>query len=159
ARSRLDDGWKAANLEKLAEAHVEARHAENVARSGASPPVRQEAESFRQEAARRLARAQANRDLTEALVDLAGPQSSKEYARDESGQWRSIAGRDVDKQYAAVFRHWGLDVDGAAEAEVVARLAAEPEPVVQELIAALDAWALWRRLNRPGADWRRLFRV
>jgi tetratricopeptide (TPR) repeat protein/tRNA A-37 threonylcarbamoyl transferase component Bud32 len=158
AHVRLDDGWKAADLEKLAEARAEAAHAEDVARGGASALVRQEAESFREEAARRLARAQANRALTEALVDLAGPQNSKEYARDESGQWRSMAGRDMDKQYVAAFRHWGLDVDGAAEVEVVARLAAEPEPVVQELIAALDTWALWRQ-NRPGADWRRLFRV
>jgi serine/threonine-protein kinase len=159
ARVRLEDSWKAADLEKLTEASAAAVHAEDVARGGASPPVRQDAESFREEAARRLARAQANRALTEALVDLAGPRYSKEYARDESGQWRFITGRDRDKLYVAAFRRWGLDVDGAAEAEVVARLAAEPEPVVQELIAVLDMWALWRRQNRPGADWRRLFRV
>jgi Flp pilus assembly protein TadD len=160
ARVRLDDGWKAADLAKLVEARAEAAHAEDVARSGgASAPVRQEAESFREDAARRLARAQANRTLTEALVDLDGPPNPKEYARDESGQWRSMGERDRDKQYAAAFRHWGLDIDGSAEAEVVARLAAEPEPVVQELIAALDTWALWRRQNRPGEDWRRLFRV
>src|SRR5262245_4009467 len=160
ARVRLEDGWKAADLAKLAEARAEAAHAEDVARSGgASPPVRQEAESFREEAARRLARAQANRDLAEALVDAAGPQDTREYVREESGQMRSIAGRDVDGEYAAAFRRWGLDVDGTAEAEVVARLAAEPEPVVLELIAALDWWALWRRQNRPGTDWRRLFRV
>jgi serine/threonine-protein kinase len=159
ARVGLDDGWKAADLEKLAEASAEVVHAEDVARGGASPPVRQEAESFREEAARRLERAEANRTLTDALVDLDGPPNPKQYARDESGQWRSMAGRDTDKLYAAVFRQWGLDIDGAAEAEVVARLAAEPEPVVQKLIAALDTWARWRRQNRPGADWRRLFRV
>jgi eukaryotic-like serine/threonine-protein kinase len=159
ARVKLDDGWKAADLEKLADARAEAARADDVARGGASAPVRQEAESFREQAAHRLARAQANRALTEALVDLSGPQSSKEYTRDESGQWKLIAGRDMDGQYAAAFRHWGLDVDGAAEAEVVAQLAAEPEPVVQELIAALDMWALWRRQYRSGSDWRRLFRV
>src|SRR5262249_59344200 len=46
ARSRLDDGWKAADLEKLVEAGTEAAHAEKVARGGASPPVRQEAEEI-----------------------------------------------------------------------------------------------------------------
>src|SRR5262245_64271428 len=160
ARVKLDDGWKAADLEKLVEARTEAAHAEDVARGGASPPVRHEAESFREEAAQRLARAGANRTLTEALVDLTGPQLSKEYARDESGEWRLMAERDRDKQCAAAFRDWGLDVDGAAEAEVVARLAAEPEPVVQELIAALDSWMMekWRQ-NRPEAEWRRLLRV
>src|SRR5262245_46084298 len=160
ARVKLDDGWKAADLEKLVEARTEAAHAEDVARGGASPPVRHEAESFREEAAQRLARAGANRTLTEALVDLTGPELPKEYARDESGQWKLMAGRDMDKQHAAAFRHWGLDVDGATEAEVVARLAAEPEPVVQELIAALDGWMMERRRQqRPEAEWRRLFRV
>jgi serine/threonine-protein kinase len=159
ARVRLEDGWKAADLAKLADARAEAVSAVDVARSGASAPVREEVESFREEAARRLTRAQANRDLTEALVDLTDPKNLKEYSRDETGQWRLMAGRDIDKQYAAAFRHWGLDVEGRAEAEVVARLAAEPEPVVQELIAALDTWALWRRQNRPGADWGRQFRV
>jgi serine/threonine-protein kinase len=158
ARVRLDDGWKSADLKKLAEARAEAARAKDVARGGASPPVRHETESFREEAVRRLDRAEANRTLTETLVDLTDPENSKEYARDESGQWRLMAARDIDKQYAAAFQHWGLDVDGAAETEVVARLAAEPEPVVQELIAALDKWVLWRQ-NRPGADWRRLFRV
>src|SRR5262245_27104276 len=132
ARVKLDDGWTAADLAKLAEARAEAARADDVARGGASPPVRQEAESFRAVAARQLARAQGNRDLTEALVDLAGPQNAKEYARDESGQWRSIAGRDRDKQYAAAFRHWGLDVDGAAEAGAAARPAGEAEAVGQE---------------------------
>jgi serine/threonine-protein kinase len=160
ARIRLDDGWKAADLEKLTEAHAEARHADEVARGGASGPVRQEAESFRVEAARLLAHAQANRALTDTLVDLIGPQHTKESARDDSGPWKSMAGRDLDKQYAEAFQHWGMDVDGAAEAEVAARLAAEPEPMVRELIAGLDAWMVLRRSQgRPEPEWRRLFRV
>jgi serine/threonine-protein kinase len=159
AHVRLDDGWKEADLAKVTDARADAAHAEHVAQTGgASPRVRQEAALFREEAARLLDRAQANRTLTEALVDLTDPQDSKEYARDESGQWRLMAARDIDKQYAAAFQDWGLDVDGTAEVETVARLAAQPEPVVQELTAALDQWALLRQ-NRPGADWRRLFRV
>jgi tetratricopeptide (TPR) repeat protein len=73
----------------------------------------------------------------------------------------------VDEQYAAAFRRWGLDVDGTAEVELVARLGAEPDAVVQELIAALDGWMLERRRRqlasrereRPEAPWRRLFHV
>jgi tetratricopeptide (TPR) repeat protein len=66
----------------------------------------------------------------------------------------------VDEQYAAAFRRWGLDVDGTAEAEVVARLGAEPGAVVPELVAALDGWMLERRRRkRPEGQWRRLFRV
>ena len=51
-------------------------------------------------------------------------------------------------------------MDGTAEADVVAKLGAEPDVVVQELAAALDSWMLERRrLKRPEAEWRRLFRV
>ncbi len=72
----------------------------------------------------------------------------------------ALAQPGLDEQYAAAFRRWGLDVDGTAEAEVVARLGAEPDVVVQELIAGLDAWMLERRRqNRPEAKWQRLFRV
>jgi Flp pilus assembly protein TadD len=66
----------------------------------------------------------------------------------------------VDEQYAAAFRRWGLDVDGTSEDEVVERLGKEPQVVLQELIAALDAWMMERRRRgRPEAEWRRLFRV
>src|SRR5262249_58248850 len=66
----------------------------------------------------------------------------------------------VDEQYAAAFLRWGLDVDGTAEAEVVARLGREPDVVVQELIAGLDAWMLERRRQkRPEAQWQHLLRV
>src|SRR5262249_61423586 len=55
---------------------------------------------------------------------------------------------------------WGLDVDATTEAEVLARLCAEPDAMLPELIAALDGWMLERnRRNRTEAEWRRLFRV
>ena len=42
----------------------------------------------------------------------------------------------------------------------MARLRQEPDVVVQELIAGLDAWMLYRLLRRgPEAEWRRLFRL
>src|SRR4029077_8822183 len=82
------------------------------------------------------------------------------YAPDEAGRMAAPAQPSVDEQYAAAFRRWGLDVDATAEADVVARLGAEPDAVVPELIAALDGWMLERRrLKRPEAEWRRLFRV
>src|SRR5262249_15612546 len=71
-----------------------------------------------------------------------------------------LAQPSADEVYGAVFLRWGLDVDGATETEVVARLGAEPDPVVQELIAGLDKWMLERRLQqRIEEAWRRLFRV
>src|SRR5262249_38844654 len=46
-----------------------------------------------------------------------------------------------------------------AEGDVIARLREEPGPVLQEVIAALDAWMLERRQKRREAGWRRLARV
>src|SRR5207253_9747125 len=133
----------------------------DVARSGgAGAAVRQEAEAFREDAGGRLRRAQKNRALLEAVLDVSAPQATKLYARDEAGRMLVLAQPSVDEQYAAAFRRWGLDVDGRAEAEVAERLRQEPDVVVQELIAGLDAWMMERRSRgRPEAEWRRLFRV
>jgi serine/threonine-protein kinase len=153
ARLLLEEGWQAADLEKLKDAEAEGIRAEDVARSGgASATVRQEAEAFREHAGARLGHARKNRTLLEALLDVSASQRTTPYIDNP-------AEPSVDEQYTAAFRAWGLDVDGTAESEVVARLGAEPEAVVQELIAGLDHWMLERRQQRPEAQWRRLLRV
>jgi serine/threonine-protein kinase len=160
ARGLLEEGWQAADLAKLAEASSEAHRAAAVARSGgASAAVRQEAETFREGASGRLRRAQKDRVLLAALRDVSVPHETLAYVHDQASWPIVLAQPSADAEYAAAFRRWGLDVNGTAEAEVVARLALEPDAVVQELIAALDGWMLERLRNRPGADWRRLFRV
>src|SRR5262249_45182744 len=59
--------------------------------------------------------------------------------------------------FAQAFRRWGLDVDAVPVAQSAARLTARPNGVVQEVVAALDEWALQRRRDgRPVADWRKL---
>jgi serine/threonine-protein kinase len=150
ARGPLEEGWQAADLAKLTEARAEANRAAGIARSGgASAAVHQEAEAFMEDAAERLERAKKDRALLEALLDVSTPPEASAYSQPS-----------VDEQYAAAFRRWGLDVDRATEAEVVERLRQEPEVVVQELIAGLDAWMMERRRQkRPQAQWRRLFRV
>jgi serine/threonine-protein kinase len=161
ARGPLMEGWQAQDLAKLTAALAEGNRAVGIARSGAaSAAVRQEAEAFRADADDRLGRAKKNRALREAVLDVAAPQEAGASALDEADRRAAPAQPSVDEQYAAAFRRWGLDVDGTPEAQVVARLAAEPDAVVGELIAALDGWMLERRrLNRPEAQWRRLFRV
>ncbi len=151
ARALLEKGWQAADLAILTEAEAEANRAEVIAHSGgASAPVRHEAEAFRDTVKERLGRAENNRALLKALLDVSAPRET----------WMALAQPGADEQYAAAFRRWGLDVDGSAEAEVVARLRAEPDVVVQELIAALDGWMMERRRQkRPEAQWRRLFRL
>jgi serine/threonine-protein kinase len=161
ARGLLEEGWQAADLAKLTEARAEGQRAEDIARKGgATAAVQQEAESFRQDAARRLERAQKNRTLLEAVLDVSVPQETWAFVREEAGRMLVLAQPNMDEQYATAFRRWGLDVDGTAEDEVVQRLRQEPDVVVQEVIAALDSWMLARRqLNHPEAEWRRLFRV
>jgi serine/threonine-protein kinase len=161
ARTLLEKGWQAADLAILTEAAAEGNRAEGMALSGgASAPVQEEVKAFRDDAKRRLERAENNRTLLKALLDVSAPQET-------GGQHPGVvvgavapAQPGVDEQYAAAFHRWGLDVDGAPEDEVVARLGAEPDVVVQELIAALDGWMMERRRQkRPEAQWRRLSRV
>jgi serine/threonine-protein kinase len=161
ARGPLQEGWSEQDLAQLTAALAEGDRSVDMARSGeASAAVRQQAEAFRTDADERLGRAKNNRALLEAVLDVAVPPEAGADAPDEAGLKAAPAQPSVDEQYAAAFRRWGLDVDGTAEAEVIARLGAEPEVVVQELIAALDGWMLERRRRkRPEAEWRRLFRV
>jgi serine/threonine-protein kinase len=160
ARNPLKEAWQTQDLAKLTEALAEGNRAVDIAQSGeASAAVRQEAEAFRADAGQRLGRAKKNRALLQAVLDVSDPQESGPYAQDKTGRPIVLNQPSVDEQYAAAFRRWGLDMDGTAEAEVAERLRAEPEGVVQELIAALDGWMMERRRQgRPDVEWRRLYR-
>lgn len=161
ARSLLEEGWRAHDQTRLTAAMAEGKRVADIARSGgASAVVRQEAEALREDAALRLERAKKNQALMEAILDVLDPQETRAYGRDGGVRVLVPAGPSVDAQYAAAFRRWGLDVDGSAEATVAERLRQEPDVVVQELLAGLDAWSIARRLQgRPEAQWRRLSRI
>jgi serine/threonine-protein kinase len=161
ARGLLKEGWQAADLAKLTEARAEGNRAEGMAHSGrASAAVRQEANAVQEEAAERLGRAEKNRALLEAVLDVSAPQETWTPMSNQASQMLVVAQPNAEEQYAAAFRRWGLDVDSAGEDEVVKRLGAEPGPVVQELIAALDGWMMERRQRkRPEMAWRRLFHM
>jgi serine/threonine-protein kinase len=160
-RGVLDDAWQMHDLAKLTQAKAEADRGVDIARSGgASAAVQQEAEAFQEDAAGRLERAQKNRALLEAVLDISVPQDSWAPSSNQGNAPLVLVQPSADEQYANAFRRWGLDVDSAAETEVVARLGAEPAVVVQELIAALDGWMLDRlQRKRPATDWQRLFRT
>jgi serine/threonine-protein kinase len=156
----LEEGWLAHDLAKLTEARAEGNRAADIARSGgASAAVRQEAEALQKDATGRLERAERNRALLGALQDVSVQNETLAHVHDRANSPVGLAQPNADELYGAAFRRWGLDVDGTAEVEVVARLGAEPDPVVQELVAGLDGWMLERRRNRPEAEWRRLYRV
>jgi tetratricopeptide (TPR) repeat protein/tRNA A-37 threonylcarbamoyl transferase component Bud32 len=172
-RTLLADGLKARDLDKLGEAKAEADRAVDIAHSGgASAAVQEKAVAFqteateqadraRKEAKEREARAQRNRVLLRDLLDVAAPREVGAYTSDKRGVMAALAEPSVDEQYAAAFQRWGgLNLDGGSAADVAARLRQEPEAVVQEVLAALDNWMLYRRRQKqPEARWRRLFQV
>jgi serine/threonine-protein kinase len=161
AMTLLANGWQEADLMILTEAAAEGNRANSMAHSGdASAPVQEEIEAFQDEAKGRLEQAENNRTLLKALLDVSAPQETVVQHRDQAVGTVAPTQPSVDKQYAAAFHSWGLDVDGTSEDEMVARLGVQPDVVVQELIAALDGWMLERRRQkRPEAEWRRLFRL
>jgi serine/threonine-protein kinase len=163
ARARLKEGWEANDLARLTEARAEADQAAADARAGeAEEAVRQEATALQKEIQERLARARKNDELRIALLSISPPRDSPNPSSADTGRGLALVGRSVDRQYADAFQDWdpNLDIDRAPEAEVVARLREEPEPMVQEILAALDGWMLERRRQEcPEPEWRRLVRL
>ncbi|PWT85229.1 MAG: hypothetical protein C5B58_03390 [Acidobacteria bacterium] len=157
ARKRLDEGWAAADLKKVSEANTMATRAIDLAHGhGAKEETRLEAKSFHDHAAGRLQRLEKDLALLEALRDVSAPHETVTFLSKRGSSSFLLAQPGADEQYADAFRRWGLDIDDTPAAEAVARLSAEPEAVVQEMIACLDSWMLQRRRERPAADWRRL---
>jgi tetratricopeptide (TPR) repeat protein len=159
-RSLLEQGWQANELDLLKEARAEAGRAGMLASSGAASVAAQlEATAFAAEAEERWRRAQKNRALLEALLDMSDTRESHAFTADDSG--RTVVARpSMDDPFAVAFRRWGMDVDASTDEEVVARVNDEPAPVREEIIAGLDAWWQKRRLRRrPEAEWRRLLRL
>jgi serine/threonine-protein kinase len=161
ARGLLEDGWRADDAAKLAEARAEGSHAADIARSGgASAMVQRETARFQQETVERVERAKLNHALMEAILDVLIPYERSAYAYDEAGRLIASMQSNLNDQYADAFSRWGLDVDTAEEDEIAERLLRQPAVVVQEVIAAFDSWMVdrWQR-NRPEAEWSRLRRV
>jgi predicted Zn-dependent protease len=161
ARVLLEDGWQKADLGKLQEATAQAdRTAEMADIAEVSAEVRDRVNALRNKAAERLNRAQKDRALLDALLEIAHPREGPAFRKEDNGQIKALAEPSADEQYREAFRRWGLDLDQAPEAEVMSRLRDEPGDTLREIIAHLDAWALERRRqHRPADSWRRLLRV
>jgi serine/threonine-protein kinase len=162
ARSLLDQGWHANDLTLLNEAKVEADRATEIAHSGAAArEVQEEAALVQQEVQGRRGRAEKDRTLLEDLLNVPAAQETRSYLNDASGWAVALSPARIEEHFAAAFRRrWhDLDLDRVTAADVAERLRDEPEPVVEEILAGLDAWMIERRARRPGADWQHLFRV
>jgi Flp pilus assembly protein TadD len=159
ARPRLEQAWQACDLARLKEAKGEAERAVEIAQGGAEPEVRQEAAAFRKTAGERLARAEKTRVLLDGLLNVSAPRETARYLSDGKGLMTALVEPTVDAQYSAHFRRWGLDFKRTPERELVLRLRGEPEPALQEILAALDNWALALKDKGPATAWRRLLRL
>lgn len=156
ARSACQAGWGTNDVELIAASLTEATRAVDLA-GDADPQARQDAAAVRQEVQEKLDQARKNRTLLAAILDVAQPRETDSYRGNERGMVVALALPSPEEQFAAAFRVWGIDVEKAPLEEVVSRLQAQPGPVVQELVAGLDQWALTRRrANRPADSGRLL---
>jgi eukaryotic-like serine/threonine-protein kinase len=156
AQPILESGWQAQDQTRLTVAKIEADHAKGVTDDeDVSPEVRQEAETFQAHAALQLERARNNRQLMDAVLETATLEDLT-LQRDYAQGWIDL---DVDEQYTAAFRTWGLDFDRTSDAQAIERLSAEPDVVRQELTIALDSWMRWRLHHNPPLDWTRLYQI
>jgi eukaryotic-like serine/threonine-protein kinase len=98
-----------------------------------------------------------DRQLLARLADVYQGRETGLYRTDEAGRVVMLAQPTAEERFAQAFRSWGLDIDAVPVGESVSRLKARPNGVVQEVVAALDEWALQRREDgRPAAAWRQL---
>jgi tetratricopeptide (TPR) repeat protein len=164
ARAKSKDGWKRHDLAKLREALADVDKAVKIVfvRGNASPELRQEVEALRGEIEERIRAAEKNAALLAALLDVYEPPEMASYARGATGRMVALPLPSAEEQFVAAFGRLTINIDSDPLDEVVARLATQPQPVVQEVVAGLDAWALERRRRkppRPEAEWRRLLDV
>jgi Flp pilus assembly protein TadD len=159
-RVKLQEGWQRHDLARLAEAKAEAEQAVQMAHSGdAAPAVRQQVGRFQQEASDRIRRAGKNQKLLDDLLNVSAPRETAQYVSDARGMMTALAELSAEEQYPEAFRRWEPALDWTAQDRVVARLRQEPEPVLQEILAALDAWRLSPNMKKQPEAQRRLMRI
>src|SRR5262249_21915185 len=141
AQRLLDEGWEKNDLRTLADARANAAQAAEIA-VGASDAVRAEAVRLQDEITARIASAEKNATLLPALLDDSAQGETRGYEQTESGKVMALAEPSVEEQFAAAFRRWDpdLDIDHTPLEEISKRLQSQPPPVVQEVVAALEAW-------------------
>jgi tRNA A-37 threonylcarbamoyl transferase component Bud32 len=154
---QLEAGWQSQSVGQLKEVSLEARRAVDIAQKGdAGSAVQEQAAAFQADAVDRVARVEKNRALFDALVNVSMLQHEFR-PMDDTGRVRALGPMSVDEQYAQAFRDWGLDIEHTPETAASARLRAEPEIVVHQVVAGLDTWILHRR--QANSDWPRLLRL
>jgi serine/threonine protein kinase/Flp pilus assembly protein TadD len=142
---------------RFREALAAAQKAFVLAETGeASAPLRHQAANLVADLGREKAAAERDRRLVARLWEVGGPQELR-LSTGEQGETLQLAKLNSDEQFALAFRDWGLDVHATPTREAAARLLARPAAVVTEVVAALDAWAIYRGLGtKSEAGWQQL---
>jgi superkiller protein 3 len=160
-QARRERAWLGppGDLHLYSEAVEVARRGSELARTGfAGAALRDRARQALAEAEADLVAAGRDQDLLARLLAVRQDSFVPSFQEGESGGLVRAEEPDAEDQFADAFRDYGLDVTAAPDGQVVERLKGRPPAVVQEVIAALDDWAVDRRY-RPGADWQRLLRL
>jgi tetratricopeptide (TPR) repeat protein len=161
-RELLQKGWQKNDKRLLDDARAEADKAVEFAQRGeASPEARREAEELRQEVETKLGQWGRNDRLVTALLDVAAPRETKQYKVTESGTVAALAEPTVEQQFTQAFRAWDeeMDIDRGPLDVIVARLGGQPKPVVEQVVAGLEAWMIDRRRRKDTVGWQRLLRL
>ncbi len=157
ARERLDQAKRTANMELYPEALASLDKARAVARTAkVGGSIQTEIDTLEQRRQTEFEAASKSRRLLTACLEVRQPRGVKQYERSESGLMTALTEPSADEQFALAFRSWAPEFDVARPDEAFKQLQALPEPVVQELVAALDEWWQARRDAQPPGDWRAL---
>src|SRR5205823_6035662 len=107
----------------------------------------------------RIAAAEKNAKLLDALLDITTPRETRRYERTESGQVAAIEELSVEEQYAVAFRRWsaGLDIDRTPSEEILQAVRSQPKDVREGVVAGLEVWMVHRRQSGAKTEaWQRL---
>jgi serine/threonine-protein kinase len=142
-----------------AQARDAAHRADELARSGGvSATLRAQAADLARSLDDEVERAERDRRLLIALLEVRAPREGPKFVKDEKGLMLALAEPSADEQFAAAFRAWDptFDVAALTPEGAAARLRDRPAAVRDELVAALDDWAAERWRARPRGDWQRV---
>ena len=157
ARDRLDEAKRTGKMELYPEAKASLDKASEVARtSQVGGSIQGEIDALENRRQTEFATANKGRRLLIACLEVRQPREVNRYEKNDSGLMSALAEPSVDEQFALAFRAWDTEFDVAKPNEALKCLQSLPEPVVQELVAALDEWWQTRREAKPPGDWRML---
>lgn len=156
ARSLLAKGWETQERNLLLEALAKGGEAFQISHSSnLDTELQQETQDLKDHIEDRLQRLERNRELLDTMLDTTIIQEVPNYQNLHHGPHVAVMTRNTDIERANAFHRWGLDINTTPQVTAVERLRAEPVEIQEDLIAALDQWAM-ERFERGQPNWKSL---